>query len=305
VTLDEIIGIEGGARSRLDDTKEPYLWSDAELTRYAVQAEHEACRRADLITERTNPTYCRLVIIPEVNEYAMHEKVIRPLKAFRGPSLRAASRFAWNGTTRTLTDSSSEFVSAGFKIGDGMTVQGFATAGNNGYFTVSSVLSGSIVVGETGMVTEAAGINVVSIKGPQYEVVKTTRAELNAYFKTWNQRRGDPRSFLSETEGELVLIPIPMYASVLDMVVSRFPTTDMSDPTDEPEIPEKYHFDLIDWICHLSYLKRDADTFNQASADFFEKQFEKTFGPRPSAWTEKDRKTKPYPRQMRAREFGF
>ena len=306
MTLGEIIGVEGGARSRLDDIKEPYLWSDLELITYANQAEKEACRRADLITEKTDPTYCRLVIVPEINDYTLQSKVIRVLKAFRGPSVIGANRFAWNGITRTLTDSSSGFLSAGFVAGDGITVQGFATSGNNGYFGISSVVAGSVVVGETGQTTEAVGTNVVSIKGPGYEVVKTTRSEMDSYFKTWNQKRGDPRSYISEIEGELTLLPIPILASTLTMIVSRFPISDMSDlNADSPEIPEKYHFDLIDWICHLAFLKRDADTFNQEAANFYDAAFSRTFGPRPSAWTEKDRKTKPYPRQMRAREFGF
>lgn len=49
-------------RGDVDDTAEPYLWSDAEVTQYLVEAEHEACRRARLLVDSTTAEFCRLAV---------------------------------------------------------------------------------------------------------------------------------------------------------------------------------------------------------------------------------------------------
>ncbi len=48
MTLAELIA---AARARLDDTAEPYRWTDAELTAHLNEAEREACLRARLLVE--------------------------------------------------------------------------------------------------------------------------------------------------------------------------------------------------------------------------------------------------------------
>jgi hypothetical protein len=75
---------------------------------------------------------------------------------------------AVTGSTDTFTDSGNGFVTAGFKVGDTIMVSGFATAVNNGIFTVKAVAVGVLSIDETSVVNEAAGalnIKIQSISG--------------------------------------------------------------------------------------------------------------------------------------------
>jgi hypothetical protein len=302
MTLGELIQ---EARSRLDDEAvQAGLWSDTLLTRYANEAEKEATRRADLLIDRTDPTYCRVELIAEKPDYSRNAKVLRVLEAYLGPSV-VKDTISWTAATRTLADTGNGFLKAGFKADTPITVYGFTTAGNNGRFTISSVTAGSIVVVESGMTDEAA-TPTVTVKGPKFPLKKKSRMDMDIEFGTWSDTRGEPQFFITDIGTELVVFPIPTEANVLDMIVSRLPKTAMSDlTTHSPEIQEEYHFDLVDWMCHLAFMKRDSDSFDAQLATSYENSFTKTFGPRPSANAEQDRRSRPRPRSIRPREFGF
>lgn len=47
-----------------------------------------------------------------------------------------------------------------------------------------------------------------------------------------------------------------------------------------PEIPVRHHHDLIEWVCHLAYLKHDVDSFDKNASDHHYKLFEMRVGPR-------------------------
>jgi hypothetical protein len=51
-------------RHEVDDTTEPYLWSDTEATEYANDAQNEACRRARLLIDSSTPDITRLAVAP-------------------------------------------------------------------------------------------------------------------------------------------------------------------------------------------------------------------------------------------------
>ncbi|MCK5610044.1 hypothetical protein KAR91_49680, partial [Candidatus Pacearchaeota archaeon] len=75
--------------------------------------------------------------------------------------------------------------------------------------------------------------------------------------------------------------------------------------SDSPEIPEEYHMDLIEWICHLAYLKQDGETEELGRSDMYEAKFTQKFGPKLSAITESNRRRKPRNKSLRPKEFGF
>jgi len=91
------------------------------------------------------------------------------LPAVAGASLSVSSRIAAvTGSPDNFTDSGNGFVTACFTIGDTIMVSGFATAVNNGIFTITSVAAGKIEISETTVENEAAGalnIKIQSIKG--------------------------------------------------------------------------------------------------------------------------------------------
>jgi hypothetical protein len=62
------------ARYQLDDTSQPYKWSDAELIEYLNIGLDEICRKARLIRDNTTTTYCRLTLVTSTNSYALSNR---------------------------------------------------------------------------------------------------------------------------------------------------------------------------------------------------------------------------------------
>jgi len=76
VNLSELIT---AARVQLDDpvaSPDEMLWSDAELVRFANQAQEEAVRRASLLFDETSPV-TRINITPSTNIYPVSERIMR------------------------------------------------------------------------------------------------------------------------------------------------------------------------------------------------------------------------------------
>ena len=301
MTLEQIISV---CRRRLDDEEEPYRWSDDDLCLFANEAEREACRRAHLIIDKTTDAVCRQQVIAGNALYTLNAKIIRVRDCYIGPFVRGT--LSWVAASRALVDTGNRFLTAGFQAADRVVVSRFPSSGNNGLFSVESVTAGEMTVAETGMVDETvADIGVV--EGSRRALVKRTSYDLNAEHPGWEQMVGDPRAFLQEEDRELRLVPIPREANTLRMVVSRLPVADMALATRNTTTPEisEYHYDLLDWMCHLAYLKDDADTQDLPKAKQYEDGFTAKFGSRPTARTEQFRKK--YPREIRVRyiPFGF
>ncbi|MBZ0158397.1 MAG: hypothetical protein K8I29_19540 [Alphaproteobacteria bacterium] len=133
-----------------------------------------------------------------------------------------------------------------------------------------------------------------------------TKGELDELYPEWRNETGTP-VYVIPNPTTVRLVPTPTATDTLALEVVRLPLADMSleDPDATPEIPEAYHFDLIDWICHLAYSKQDAETMDLEKAKLHEARFTAKFGPRPSALSETNRVRSPRNRGMRFKEFGF
>jgi hypothetical protein len=75
--------------------------------------------------------------------------------------------------------------------------------------------------------------------------------------------------------------------------------------SESPEIPEEYHFHLIDWIAHLVLSNHDNEAENLIKSREHDARFTQKFGKALSATTESNRRRKPKNRGMRAKEYGF
>lgn len=64
-------------RSDLDDTAQPYLWSDDELTEYADDAQKQACRRGRLLVDSTTDAICEIAVVAGTSVYTLDPRVIR------------------------------------------------------------------------------------------------------------------------------------------------------------------------------------------------------------------------------------
>lgn len=116
---------------------------------------------------------------------------------------------------------------------------------------------------------------------------------------TWwrNTKQARSRYFIQETlpseDLQLRLVPIPLedqhvspddgstlVPTQVRMTVYRYPLADMAADADTPEINQRHHIRLIDWVAKRCFERRDRDTYDpQKSADA-ENAFTASFGPR-------------------------
>ena len=98
--------------------------------------------------------------------------------------------------------------------------------------------------------------------------------------------------------GHIRIFPTPTQADTLWLTGVRLPMQDMADQYDEPEINVRYHESLVHWAKHRAYLKKDAETLNEAESKKHLDAFEKEFGPKSSAveeeWIERQQQSDPY-----------
>ncbi len=73
MTLQEIIDT---FRELADDVAAPELWNDARLTVYANEAEREACRRARLIEDSDTAAVCQIAVVNGTSTYAVDPRVL-------------------------------------------------------------------------------------------------------------------------------------------------------------------------------------------------------------------------------------
>ncbi len=63
-------------RNDTDDLTVPYLCSDEDVTVYANEAVHQACRRAKLLVDSTTTAQCRIALIENQSVYQLNELVL-------------------------------------------------------------------------------------------------------------------------------------------------------------------------------------------------------------------------------------
>ena len=114
---------------------------------------------------------------------------------------------------------------------------------------------------------------------------------------------GVPDFFMNEPPNTITFVKAPSIADTANLVVSRIPLMSFTLQT-SPEIEEKYHEGLCNWVAHLAFMKPDSETLNLNLAKHYEQQFTDAFGPLPTALAERWRKTLSTKQRMRAREFG-
>lgn len=113
----------------------------------------------------------------------------------------------------------------------------------------------------------------------------------------WESRTGEPWRYI-QTESELRLIPTPTVdqnGEDLTATVYRRPLvarTLTGAANTAPEIAERFHKRLLDWMLHRAYSKPDADTVNPAKADEHEARFIRSFGERMDANVQRKRRDK-------------
>jgi hypothetical protein len=85
---------------------------------------------------------------------------------------------------------------------------------------------------------------------------------------------------LERASRQLQTLGIPTVDGNIALDVVRLPLETLE--TGIPEIPQHYLSDCLDWMCHLAYLKNDADTKDMKQSANFETLFTGKVGPRPT-----------------------
>ena len=119
---------------------------------------------------------------------------------------------------------------------------------------------------------------------------ETSVEELDDECPGWENWKGSPRLFIFEQASgarpaSIRLVRIPTQADTLSMTVYRGALNPLTaaNGTAKPELPERFHERLKDWVYRCAYLKQDADAFDKSKAIEFEASFERSFGARPDA----------------------
>lgn len=127
--------------------------------------------------------------------------------------------------------------------------------------------------------------------------------ELDHTYPGWEQRNGVPRHWIFEPANvqgapKLRIVPTPAHADVLALTVYRGPLKplDPCNPRGQPEIHDRFHLRLMDWMLHRAYLKQDADTFDPAKAATSLALFAQAFGERPDANVQRKQRDRRPPR---------
>lgn len=128
---------------------------------------------------------------------------------------------------------------------------------------------------------------------------ETSVEELDQDCPGWESRSGQPRAFIFEQASgvqpaKVRLVPTPTAAGSIAMTVCRGALKPLSADIDQarPELPERFHERLMDWVLHRAYLKQDADTFDPNKAAQSYALFVQAFGERPDANVQRKRRDK-------------
>ena len=115
----------------------------------------------------------------------------------------------------------------------------------------------------------------------------------------WENRSGKPRCFIVEqasgvSPANIRLVATPNLVETLALTVYRGALKPLIADAGifKPEIPERFHERLLDWVYHRAYLKQDADAFDPKKAAESLGLFIQSFGERPDANVQRKRRDK-------------
>lgn len=115
-------------------------------------------------------------------------------------------------------------------------------------------------------------------------LVETSHETEDKDYEAWETLTGTPKRFIFDGQ-VLRLVPMPTAAGSATLRVSRRPLEPLSadNDTGSPEIAQRHHLRLLNWVYRCALLKQDAETFDKGKAMEFEALFESDFGSRDNA----------------------
>lgn len=131
--------------------------------------------------------------------------------------------------------------------------------------------------GTFGIASTVISVMSAKLASDNEPLMETSEEVLDKSVAGWRTASGTPRSYVKTPTNKLILYPMPSVADTVNMTVSRFPNTPMT-VNGSPEVGERYHAGLLEWILHRAYMKNDSETLNVGKAEDHRKKFERFFG---------------------------
>lgn len=95
----------------------------------------------------------------------------------------------------------------------------------------------------------------------------------------WETAQGRVENYVVGHEsGKISLVRIPKVAQTIRMTVVREPLCEMQTLSDEPELPKRYHMQLLEYVYYRAYMKHDSEAENTQLAQSHYAIFEAEFG---------------------------
>lgn len=274
----------------LDDALEPYQWGNAQLVRMINEARREACRRAYLIRDSTNATETDLFSGSATSTTS--DKLVDSGAAFDSTALGL--------TVYNTTDGTWAVVSA-VDDANTLSLSSDIMASGESYIIGNPALAlGRVcVVDGTASYAVSGKIRKIDVcylaSDPATPIEQVTESWLDANVYNWRALTGTPE-FHVEHRGRIRLVPEPddtiNDSTGLDTLIMesyRLPIYDLTYPVTTytaPEEPEEVHRDMLHYAAKLAFQVPDAETRNDAMAEYHEGMFSQRFGPPVSAHLE-------------------
>lgn len=283
-------------RKRLDDEQgndSKRLWQDWEGAAFASDAEREICRELWAIDDSDTIGYIKLSgVAGQVDSVAVSGVTITSAAVpFRTNLKTTASDLAANINAFTSSPEAYRAVPRGTMV---------VIRANPGetYPAAGYLISSTYSAGMTVVATDLPGLcrHVLAI-GQRYlpiheKVIKIRRfkpagqsgpaedytdEDYDNSIQDWEKHPvGTISGFIPNyDQGEIIVVPPPKAAECIEVTVYRYPLFDFSaDDLDAyPEIGEKYHMAIVDWMLRQAYLKNDVETLDFNRSTKFEGEF--------------------------------
>jgi hypothetical protein len=227
----------------LDDAVTPYSWSDSFLLRTFLEAERQACNRANLIYDDSTAAYAQIALKNGVSTYTINAKVnVLEHVGLNGVELVKKSKSELdyrNPTWRAQAGLKNKTVQYSMR-GRDLRIIPTPDASVDATFVETSAPISGMVANDT----------------------------------WWDSAN----SQLYKYSGGVWTLDANATLGTLQLETYRQPAADTILTTYTPEIPSESHHDLIYWVLHEAFSKPDMDQFDPGRAALYLATFNQKFG---------------------------
>ena len=120
-----------------------------------------------------------------------------------------------------------------------------------------------------------------------YSLSPVRAEEMDRVNPGWESHVGTPTTYVTDYQTNAIrLYPKQQVGCLLNITVSRLPSSDMEGNEDEPEIRKEYHPALVQWMLYRAYSQQDSDMFDPNKSARALAEFEREFGKKASGRNE-------------------